>query len=515
MPKNPFASIAAANRMPSPPLVAMRILELVADENASLEDLTRIIASDPALTAKIMKYVNSPLLGLGFQGATLGEAISRIGMRCTQSIALSFSIVSQKHRAACPSFVFEGFWSESLACGVAARALARETGGWDPEEAFVTGLVARIGKLVFATAVPAEYEPVIGAAVHPELPLEARERLVLGADNLELGTSVLMHWKLPEGVWRPVGGIGTDPASELPLARPAAILLVADLIGRFVAVETERTGETLNAIIDAAATRLELTRETATELLVQIGSEWVEYGRMMDVSTGPPPDVAALERDAVELKDMLRMAAELEVRSLRKENEQLSALANRDRLTGLLNRGAFDEALGAALAEADRGGSDVALLLMDVDHFKAVNDTHGHPAGDEVLRWIARIISENLHGRGTAFRHGGEEFAVIAPACAPEAAAALAEQTRAALEAKTIQVEGAALRITMSVGVAGAKVGAGTSPAALIAIADQRLYAAKQAGRNRCHCGESVPVAERRQGGFLSRLGRMLPAGGR
>ncbi len=114
MNKASFPALKAANRLPSPPAVAMRILQLVASDETTLDELAHVISADPALTAKILKYLHSPLIGLGFHGTTLSEAVARIGTRGAQLLALSFSLVSQKHTQSCPSFDFNRFWSESL-----------------------------------------------------------------------------------------------------------------------------------------------------------------------------------------------------------------------------------------------------------------------------------------------------------------------------------------------------------------------------------------------------------------
>ncbi len=133
-PEDLYQVLRTANRLPTPPGVAIRILQLVESEDTTLEDLTQVISSDPALTAKILKYINSPLVGLGFHGSTLQEAVARIGVRGTQMMALSFSLISPNQAKSCPSFDFDRFWSESLARGVAARRLSEEIGGWDGEE---------------------------------------------------------------------------------------------------------------------------------------------------------------------------------------------------------------------------------------------------------------------------------------------------------------------------------------------------------------------------------------------
>jgi diguanylate cyclase (GGDEF)-like protein len=160
---------------------------------------------------------------------------------------------------------------------------------------------------------------------------------------------------------------------------------------------------------------------------------------------------------------------------------RLSENARRDALTGLLNRRGFEERLDQELARAARAQGPMALVLGDVDHFKAVNDRLGHPAGDAVLLRVAAVL-EGVGRRGdTVARLGGEEFVFIAPDADAEAALELAERARIALEAA---FAGDPIPLTASFG-AVAFPADGTTPDSLLAGADRALYAAKRGGRNR------------------------------
>lgn len=157
-----------------------------------------------------------------------------------------------------------------------------------------------------------------------------------------------------------------------------------------------------------------------------------------------------------------------------------------DPLTGLKNRRGFDVILSAQVAASRSGNQPLSLILADIDHFKAINDRYGHPAGDDVLRWFSRILSSNVKGRDTVARYGGEEFAVILPATPLENALKVAAHIKAQLEQQVWQKPGAPntlLRVTASFGVAQLNEGEGTS--GLVTRADSKLYEAKTGGRNR------------------------------
>ena len=157
----------------------------------------------------------------------------------------------------------------------------------------------------------------------------------------------------------------------------------------------------------------------------------------------------------------------------------------RDPLTGLPNRRQLDESLRVELSFARRHGTDLSLLIADIDRFKMVNDTYGHLVGDVVLHHVAQVLSTTVRIEDLVARFGGEEFVVIARSTALVGATQLAERLRAAIEGRLAQVEGRALRVTASFGVASLACVAEASAAALLARADERLYEAKERGRNR------------------------------
>lgn len=203
-----------------------------------------------------------------------------------------------------------------------------------------------------------------------------------------------------------------------------------------------------------------------------------------------------LERKNQELgrayEDVRRIAAELEDtnRQLAVANVRLRTLSYLDGLTGVANRRRFDEALDDACAEAGSQGEPLALVLLDLDHFKRLNDSQGHQHGDEALRAVAALLAECTESRGgLAARFGGEEFAWLLPGVTLEAATAEAEMLRRKVREAGIRHDGTACGVvTASFGVAAFAVSPGTkapTPPALVAAADTALYRAKSGGRDR------------------------------
>lgn len=176
----------------------------------------------------------------------------------------------------------------------------------------------------------------------------------------------------------------------------------------------------------------------------------------------------------------------------------LRRLARIDPLTGVNNRRAFFESLRAQVRACTAHSRPLAVLVIDVDDFKRVNDSYGHAAGDRLLLNLAASFSRQLRRHDVIGRIGGEEFAVIAPNAGPDEAMALAESLRTAASATTIRVEGTPLAATVSIGVANSgPPGKETDGDALLDLADKALYEAKRAGRNRVVpiTGSGLPVA--------------------
>lgn len=164
----------------------------------------------------------------------------------------------------------------------------------------------------------------------------------------------------------------------------------------------------------------------------------------------------------------------------------LYSAALRDTLTGCYNRRYFKERATAELSYSNRHGTEVAVVLLDVDHFKDVNDTWGHSAGDEALKHFALIVREALRTEDVLVRYGGEEFAVVVRGVPPQQVRQLCERVRAAVAISPMPWQGREIALTVSVGVANMVGGdAEQTLEALVATADRALYEAKRTGRNR------------------------------
>lgn len=179
-----------------------------------------------------------------------------------------------------------------------------------------------------------------------------------------------------------------------------------------------------------------------------------------------------------------RLALAAHCSRLVKERDELKALSTTDGLTQTANQRAFQERLKEEFRRAQRYDDPMALILMDVDHFKAINDTHGHLAGDEVLQHVAKAIKSAVRETDFVARYGGEEFAVLLPKTHLAGALTVAERMSQALRATRAGVDGA-IRVTASFGVSGFPGRGVTTSEQLFKTADEALYRSKREGRNK------------------------------
>jgi two-component system cell cycle response regulator len=205
----------------------------------------------------------------------------------------------------------------------------------------------------------------------------------------------------------------------------------------------------------------------------------------------------ALDQDVLRMLEVMAIQAAQAV--LRAQLfEQMERMATTDGLTGLLNHRTFQSKADESLAQARRYQRKLSIILTDIDHFKSVNDTYGHPTGDAVLRGVAKILKDKARDTDIVARYGGEEFAIIMPETDAQGARVIAERIREAVKAEVFQTEMGPLKVTLSLGIATGP-DQGYEKQHLIDLSDQCLYHAKRHGRN-----QSVTVAQMQGGKKLT-----------
>lgn len=489
--------LKSSGKLPTPPGVVLKILELTRKSEVSAREMAAAISLDPGLSAKILRFVNSPLTGVSREVTSLQQAVALMGTRGVKMMALSFSMLGTPGSNTCAGFDQEHFSIHSLGCGVAAKILAAMARQGSPHDAFSIGLLSQIGRLMLASSLPREYAAVMADVGRVPQDLPPREIAVLGANYAMVGAEILRHWGIPAAMTDAIRAFRDD--DMLPQAPPMVQLLhVAERAANAICPHGAPDPDDTRRFIEFAKKLLGFTEDQCVAALRDSAAEIHEARKQLDVSKGSLRSTEEIENEVRERIAELSMAMHLESQAMAVQQEDLLRRAITDPLTGIGNRAAFDARLSQELQRSARSGAPLALLMIDVDKFKGLNDSLGHLAGDRVLQGVARVLDDNLRKVDYVARYGGEEFAVIAPGTAEEGAILLAERLRAGVESLRVPWEGKSVAATVSVGVAVARDVVDESDGVkLIMAADAQLYAAKCAGRNRISVAESRTVAGR------------------
>lgn len=324
-----------------------------------------------------------------------------------------------------------------------------------------------------------------GAKLVPPTPLPARPSIVTWSDGeryLTVRAAMVPRTLTTDLGWAVVVQQPAEAVLDSALAARHAMLvagalaaLAAAALGWWSAGRYARPLESMAA----AAHRIE---RGDLQAAIPAGGYARELEQLASALDGMTRHLVAREQALEEANRLLESRVEERTAALARANEELDRLARRDALTGLHNRRSADERLHDEVARVRRHGRPLSALVIDIDHFKRINDKHGHAVGDAVLCQIAQRLPRLLRATDFVARQGGEEFLVLLPATSDTQAREVAEKLRRAIELEPVEPVGA---VTASVGVATLTPEHEIDPVALLRRADDALYAAKRHGRNR------------------------------
>ncbi len=481
--------------LPTLPAVAIRVLQLCQNDDLDLGQIAATIGKDPALSAKVLRLVNSPVFSLRNEVRTVPHALALLGLNAVRTLALSFSLVRDLRKS--QQVGLATFWKRSIVGAVAARELAVVTRFPAPDEAFLGALLQDIGMLALGRVTGRDYESVAAEAGDDHVLLARLEKAAFASDHAEVGAWLLGTWKLPEPLREAIAsshypmrdiecaGRHADVVALARIVRLAGLL--ADIWVRSdAAAATELVKEEARDFAGVKSTDLEA-------VLVRTAAAMPQVAELFDLKLGTSDEISAVLDQATETLVMvtLRAARQIDsaheaIDSLQHKTRVLEEASQRDKLTGLYNRARLDAHVVDEFALAHRSGKPLSVIMADVDHFKRVNDTHGHAAGDRVLIAVSEALRGRLRPRDMVARYGGEEFVLVLPETDAAGSAVVAERIRKNIEATRHNLAGAAsLEVTMSFGCATLGPAAFGTSGDLLAAADQALYAAKRGGRNR------------------------------
>ena len=295
---NRFAQLKATGDLPSPRGVALAIIRMTQSDDVSVVELARVIKGDPAFVGRIIKAANG-LVGLQRRSVvSVQEALMVLGMPAVRTMALGFSLLSSYRKGACAGFDYIRFWSSSLVMALSMQTLVLRLRVVAADEAFSVGLLARIGELAMATVYPVEYgRLLLETQRNPELRLLDLEQKALAMTHRELGAAMLVDWGFPPVFSEPVRFFEqTDHAAFAPESREATMMqcLVLSRAVAEICLAVEADQPKLMAMVLKLAMRLGYGREDFVDACSDIGRQWVEWGKLLQIDTVTPPQFSEL-----------------------------------------------------------------------------------------------------------------------------------------------------------------------------------------------------------------------------
>lgn len=483
-----------ASNFPSPPAIALQIVALASDPEIDVAKVASTISKDPGLTAKVLRVANSPLYAKRRKSENLRQALVALGLNAATTLSLGFSLVTAYKGGKSAGINLGRYWRRALLGASAARTIGAIQNVRSLEDLFLAALLQDIAVLAIDRVQPDFYRALSPDATHAQL--LAHEKQMIGTDHADVGAWLLRQWKLPESLCATVEASHEPPCEGQSTVGMAARCVALGSACVELLLAPQHTVDDLQGLATYAAESLGIGAEALADAMTTIVAEIPEMERLFDTEIMDGDSAATILDQARELLMFRNLQALDQMSTLEQASAQLEARTaaledqqRRDGLTGVFNRRYLDEVLEREFQGAVAGGWPLSIVFADLDRFKDVNDTYGHPAGDEVLIGTARLFLEVLRDTDCVARYGGEEFVIVLPGLAADAARSVCERLLERLRACPHAVAGGTIRVTASLGIA---THAANTPYArvsdLIEAADRCVYAAKKRGRDRLVC---------------------------
>jgi len=483
-------------RLPTPPAIAIKILDTVRMDSFTFEDLARVIESDPALAARVLKAANSPYYHLSSKVSSIEKSVAILGTHTVKNIALSFVICSEFQCESYETFDATIFWRHALSSAVAAQLTATLVRASN-NDLFITALMQDIGILVMHGCRPRDYQLVFNCKKESNRPLPEIERMIFACDHQEVGAELLKSWLLPEEIYEPVRYHHQDAQVPEKYRITTAILSIARSLSSFYnGSEDVDKIRRVKQIFDA---EFGIKGSAVDTLIESVATTTLEFFSAFEMAPGALRPFSHILQEAnsklgelydsfelqiIELKQA-KEKLEKQARELNMANTRLREMASKDGLTGILNYRSFQEAMDREIIRSKRYGKGFSLISFDVDNLKAINTNYGHPVGDLVLVEICRAVGKIIRASDIFVRCGGDEFSIIMPETDADKVLIAAAHLRDCVENLAIQADNEIIDVKISIGVSSFDPIVQTmDKKRLILMADKALLRAKKNGKN-------------------------------
>lgn len=503
VPEHILQRLRTCTSFPTPPAVAMQVLQLAQNPDIDLGKVADAVSADPAIAAKVMRIANSAMYSRRRQSTNLRQALIVLGLNATLTLALSFTLVATLKRNTTQGFDFNAYWRRTVLASAWGKLLASETGRRDAEEIFLAALLQDLGMLVIDKIWPEVYEGIAPFKIEHSRICQ-HEQNCIGTDHRSIGAALLRIWNMPEALVRAVqhshdpSAAGVDGDEKAFVRAVAMSGELSDVwLGSHNEVALRRVGQQAHRYLGIQPNRLgelfEAVREQlpVAEELFQM--ELFDSAQLQDITDAAQEILMVRNLYQIQTSE----AATQEKSALEKEHIKLKTETTRDVLTSAYNRRFFEAKLEQEFETARKHSWPLSLIFIDLDLFKEVNDGYGHQAGDTILKTVADLLQEALRDSDTVSRYGGDEFVLLLPGVDAVQANRVGTRICEAVRARKATIaEGKQVGITLSLGIATCDAqNPFESAQALLAAADSALYHSKHSGRDRYTCYEKIEAA--------------------
>ena len=493
--------VLASDSLPSVPIVAANVLSLSRDPDVDFSRLEKMMSADPALVAKLLRMSNSAYFGSRKKVTSINEAVVRIGLKITRMTVLSFSLEAEISPKIPESFEIDQFWRHALTTAISARIVAERICPAKRDDAFAAGILQDLGMLALQCAAPKQYAKVFESRrAHPTARIEEIEQRVLGFTHARVGSELLRNWGIPAEVYGPIR-FHHDPDSGAALGagpdtiRLARVLLLCSKISHLF--YSKARGIIHITLAGEALEQFNLMPEAFDGILERVTHDVRQFCDLFNLDPSQIPTYEEVRLKAE--RELTNLATEpagaapaseerseehaAEVRRMKAEAEELKRPAAEP--AELPSRRDFLKRFVAEIARGRRYAHSLGFLMLDIDHFKKVNDTYGRSAGDKVIEGISRFLQKEIRCADIAGRLGGEEFVVCLPETDLKGVIVVAEKFRLGIAEASKSWAPGMPGITVSVGAVHVRFDSPSLDGSLmIDEADKCLCRAKGAGRN-------------------------------
>ncbi|NNF50984.1 MAG: GGDEF domain-containing protein [Gammaproteobacteria bacterium] len=493
--------LASFTDLPSLPLVAAEIVELAQQPGVDIRAVAEAVSKDPALAAKVLRIANSALYAQRRRSNNMRQALIVLGLNATMTLALSLSVVGGLSQSKSKGLAFINFWRRSILAATWAKELASEIRRPDAEEVFLSALLQDIGMLALDRVRPELYADE-GLDQSDHQAMIAHEKATLGADHAAVGGWLCKHWNLPEhivdairdshrkslGICKPhlktfkgcVMASGLLADAWLMNADAAAISKLAAKVHDLTGIEENKLGD----LFETISAQLPVTEDVFQMKLFDHEASAQVFERAREV-------LIVRNLQFISEVDELRQSKE----SLESKNKELEEEGRRDALTNAFNRAYLEEVFAQEFETSRERAWPLSVAFVDLDYFKEVNDTHGHRAGDLILREAVKIFYRCVRDSDAVARYGGDEFVLLMPGTDHEGAQVVCDRVVRFMRDNKPTLDGVELGVTVSVGLATSDSSTDFNTAGeLMEAADKALYVSKSQGRDQfTACLENAP----------------------